>query len=254
MAFEGGSDYDRVHVQIRWETDKMIRGESGESFQSRDRRTHYLIFRRKSGATSDLKAGLRTSRCPSCGAAPETADSAKCAYCSHAFNDGSISWVLCEIVPFGMWRRPVSDPTAPVAQVGLDWGDELPPAQAVAVLAAGLGAHGMVDDRERAFLLAYASRRGVEASRAEEMVQAALEKRLQVPAPANAAEATVMLRGLIRMGLADGRIPDGERALLAAFGGRLGLAEKDINKMIKDERAALHARAAAALAERRSPG
>ncbi len=252
VAFEGGVDFDRVHVQVRWEADRMLAQPSGPVFQGRDRLTHYLIFRRKAGATSDLKAGLRTTRCPSCGAPPEEADAAKCAYCGHAFNDGSVSWVLCEIVPFGQWRRPAVEASAPVAQVGLNWGDELPPAEAVAVLAAGLGAHGMVDDRERAFLLAYADQRGVEASRAEEMLQAALARRLPVPAPKDSAEAEVMLRGLIRMGLSDGRIPDGERALMAAFGGRLGLSEKDINALIKEERAALHARASAALAERRS--
>jgi hypothetical protein len=252
VAFEGGADFDRVHIQVRWEADRMVRKASGPDFLGRDRLTHYLIFRRKAGATSDLKAGLRTTRCPSCGAPPEEADAAKCAYCGRAFNDGSVSWVLCEIAPFGQWRRPVVDSTAPVAQVGLNWGDELPAAEAVAVLAAGLGAHGMADDRERAFLLAYADRRGVEPSRAEEMLQAALAKRLQVPAPKDAAEAEVMLRGLIRMGLSDGRIPDGERALMTAFGGRLGLGEKDVNAMIKEERSALHARASAALAERRS--
>ena len=80
--------------------------QDGEAFLGRDRHTHYFIFRRKGGVKSDLKAGLRTSRCPSCGAPPESADSAACAYCGHAFNDGSVSWVLCGIVPFGEWQRP----------------------------------------------------------------------------------------------------------------------------------------------------
>jgi hypothetical protein len=232
----------------------MLRAPDGAEFQSRDRRTHYLIFRRKSGAASDLKAGLRTARCPSCGAAPEEADSAVCAYCGRAFNDGSVSWVLCDIVPFGIWRRPDEGPEAALAKVGLDWGEELPSAEAVAVLAAGLGAHGIVDDRERAYLLAYADRRGVEPSRAEEMLQAALAKRLDVPVPTSAAEAEVILRGLIRMGLADGRIPDGERALLTAFGGRMRLSESDIEDMIKEERKALHARAKDALSTRPGAG
>ncbi|MFI5346330.1 MAG: TIM44-like domain-containing protein [Elusimicrobiota bacterium] len=252
VAFETGADYDKAHIQVRWEADHMIRGPKGQDFRGRDRRTHYLVFRRRSGAVSDPKAGLRTARCPSCGAAPEEADAGACPYCGRAFNDGSVSWVLYDAIPFGEWRRPVVDPTAPVAQTGLDWGDELPPAEAVAVLAAGLAAHGTADDRERAYLLAYAERRGVETARAEEMMQAALDKRLSVPAPANAAEAEVILRGLIRMSLADGRIEDGERALLAAFGARLGLSEKDVNLMIREERTALHARAAAALAQRRA--
>jgi hypothetical protein len=250
IAFEPGADYDKVHVQVRWEADKMLSEAEGAAFQSRDRRTHYLIFRRKSGATSDVKAGLRTARCPACGAAPEQSDSAACAYCGHAFNDGSVSWVLLDMVPFGMWRRPAVASTEPDARVGLDWGDELPPAEAVSVLAAGLGAHGSVDARERMFLLAYAERRGVEPSTAEQMIQAALAKRLDVPVPTTSAEAEVILRGLIRMGLADGRIPDGERALMTAFGARLRLTESDVNAMIKEERAGLHVVAKAALAER----
>ena len=248
VAFEPGEDFDKVHVQVRWEADKMQRGAGEPEFEGRARRTHYLIFRRKSGATSDPKAGLRTARCPACGAAPEQADSASCAYCGHAFNDGSVSWVLCGLVPFGEWKRPAAEASGPVAPVGLDWGDELPAAEAVAVLAAGLGAHGTVDARERAYLLSYADRRGVEPSRAEEMLQAALAKTLDVPTPANAAEAEVILRGLIRMGLADGRIPDGERALLTAFGGRLHLSESDVNVMIKEERMGLHKHAAGVLA------
>lgn len=253
VAFERGAGFDRAHVQVRWEADRMIHGSGDEIFQGRARRTHYLVFRRKAGATSDLKAGLRTARCPSCGAAPEQADSAACAYCGHAFNDGSVSWVLAELVPFGMWRRPEAAATAPDEAPGLDWGDDLPPAEAVSVLAAGLGAHGVVDPREKAFLLAYADRRGVEASRAEAMLQAALAKRLDVPVPTSGPEAESILRGLIRMSLADGRISDDERALLAAFGGRARLSAKDVDAMIKEERAALHVRAKDALAGRSAP-
>jgi tellurite resistance protein len=248
VAFEPGAGFDKVHVQVRWEADKMARGAGEPEFQGRARRTHYLVFRRRSGATSDEKSGLRASRCPSCGAAPEEADSPACAYCGHAFNDGALSWVLCGIVPFGVWQRPAAGTAAPLDQVGLDWGDELPAAEAVSVLAACLGAQGTVDARERAFLLSYAQRRDVEPARAEELLQAALAKRLDVPIPTSAAEAEVILRGLIRMSLADGRISDDERALLAAFGGRLRLSAKDVDEMIKEERLGLHDRAKDALA------
>ena len=254
VAFERGEDFDKAHVQVRWEADRMIHGTGDDIFQGRARRTHYLVFRRKSGATSDLKAGLRAARCPACGAAPEQADSASCAYCGHAYNDGSVSWVLTDVAAFGAWRRPEAGPAAPVEAPGLDWGDDLPPAEAVAVLAAGLGAHGTVDARERAFLLAYANRRDIEPARAEELLQAALAKRLDVPAPASGAEAETILRGLIRMSLADGRISDDERALLAAFGARVRLGPNDVEAMIKEERAALHSRAKDALAGRPAAG
>lgn len=251
IAFESGADYDKVHIQVRWEADRMRRGGAAPEFVDRGRRTHYLIFRRRGGAVTDVKTGLRTARCPSCGAATERADAATCAYCGRSLVDDGKTWVLYQIVPYGTWRRPAVDPTAPVSVVGLNWGDDLPPADSVAVLAAGLAADGVVDDRERAFLTAYADRRGVAPDQAEAMIQSALAKTLHVPAPSSASEAETMLRGLIRMGLADGRIQDGERTLLVGFGKRLGLPEKEVNQMIKEERGALHARAAAILASRR---
>ncbi len=250
IAFEPGMDYDRVHVRVRWEADRMERSGGQEVFKGRDRRAHFLIFRRRSGVTSDLKAGLRAARCPSCGAPPAEPDAAACAYCGRKFNDGSVSWVLWDAVPYGQWRRPSEGPGAPVSVTGLDWGQDLPPAEAVAVLTAGLAADGSVDDRERAYLRAYADRRGVDGGQVEQMISAALERRLEVPAPKTGAEAEEMLRGLIRMCLADGVIADSERALLASFGRRLGLHDQELRTMIKEERLALQARAAAAVAER----
>ncbi|MDE2490183.1 MAG: TIM44-like domain-containing protein [Elusimicrobia bacterium] len=247
VAFQPGADFDRAHVQVRWEAGIMSRAEPREFAAARRRSTHYLILRRKSGAVSDPKAGLRTARCPSCGAPPDEPDAAKCAYCGHAFNDGSLAWILEDLVPFGMWRRPDATDDAPAADAGLDWGDDLPPAEAVAVLAAGLTADGSVDARERAFLFAYANKRGLDPERVEQLVQAALQKRLDVPAPKSGAEAEEMLRGLIRISLADGSVSQAERDLLSAFGRRLGLHEREIGQMIKEERLSLQTRAGAAL-------
>lgn len=252
MAFESGADFDRAHIQVRWEAEQIESpGGGAEVSRGRDRRTHFLVFKRRSGATSDVKAGLRTARCPSCGAPPAEADAASCSYCSRAFNDGRLSWVLAEIVPFGMWRRPSTGPAAPVALYGLDWGENLAPVDAVAVLAKGLAADGVVDDREKAFLFGYAEKRGVSAEKAAELVAAALRGGLDLPRPADNAQAESMLRGLIRMVLADGVVNDSERALLAAFAGSIGLDGRDVGQLIKEERLALQVQAAAAQAARR---
>ncbi len=107
VCCQKGADFDRVHVQVRWEADKYERREGAEPvFVDRDKRVHFFVFRRRAGAVSDPKKGLRAARCPSCGAPSDQADSAACAYCGRAFNDGSVAWVLDDIVPFGLWRRP----------------------------------------------------------------------------------------------------------------------------------------------------
>lgn len=107
VACETGGGADRVHVQVRWEADRWERRPGAEpAFLSREQRTHFFVFRRRCGVLSDPKKGLRAARCPSCGAPSEQADAAACAYCGRAYNDGSVSWVLEAIAPFGVWRRP----------------------------------------------------------------------------------------------------------------------------------------------------
>ncbi len=104
---EKGAQTDRVHVQVRWEADKFERRDGAETaFVERVQHTHFFVYHRRAGVVSDPKKGLRASRCPSCGAPSGQADAAACQYCSRAFNDGSVAWVLDEIVPFGLWRRP----------------------------------------------------------------------------------------------------------------------------------------------------
>ncbi len=62
---------------------------------------------------------------------------------------------------------------------------------------------------------------------------------LDAPQPADGAQAEAMLRGLIRMSLADGRVTDGEHAALSAFGRRFGLHANDVKGFVEEERAAL---------------
>ena len=251
IAFEPGADFDKVHVLVKWEAEKLALENGSTVLKGRQRRSHFFIFRRKSGVTSDPRAGLRTSRCPACGAPPERPDAVSCAYCGQAFNDGSRSWVLTDIVPFGVWRRPDEGPDTPMEQMGLDWGEEVSPVDAVAVLVVALAADGAVADRERIFLEAYAQKRGVNPAKVDELIQAALGKRLDAPRPADGAQGEAMLRGLIRMSLADGRVSDAERGVLSSFGRRCGLKDTDVALMVKEERLALQARAKAALAARR---
>jgi len=225
-AFDSAGDFERAHVQLRWES-------GGE------RNTDTMIFRRRAGLVSDRKAGLSATRCPGCGAAPERADAEKCAYCALTLDDGSRGWALSEIVPFGEWKRPQE--AAPGVLPGTEWGDDIAPAEAVAALAFCLAADGIVHHRELVYLVAYARRRGLGAEEVEKVVEEARAGRLPY-APLDGAGGS-LLRGLIRMSLADGHIEDSERALLAAAARRAGLHELELKAMIQEERTTLAARA-----------
>ncbi|MDP3542241.1 MAG: TIM44-like domain-containing protein [Elusimicrobiota bacterium] len=229
VAFEDAGEWRRAHVAVKWSAD-------GE------RRRHFFTLSRAAGAKTDVHQGLRTARCPSCGAPPAERSAAACAYCSAPLNDGKKDWVLTALTPFGAWKRPggvsASGARAVSPVEGLDWGEDLSPADAYAILARATLADGEETLAERAFLEAYAKSRGLPAQKAAEISAAARAGRLDAPKAENGAQAETMLRGMIRMSLADGAVSDAERAALHAFAARFALLPDDVASMIVEERAA----------------
>lgn len=239
-ACERSGGLDRVHVQVKWEAAPVTSVGGSERRGSRERRRHFFVLERAVGVKTDARQGLRTARCPSCGAPPAGRDEAGCAYCGASLIDVKKEWALAAIVPFGEWRRPdapsaVAAPPAP----SLDWGGALAPADAVGILARGMVADGELSAHERRYLLEYGRKRGLDGERVAAVLDAARAGLLDAPKPADGEQAEVMLRGLARMSLADGKVSDGERSALEAFGRRFGLHVGDVKAVIEEERAAL---------------
>jgi hypothetical protein len=227
VAFVPGQEFDEVHLQLRWEA-------------GRERRTDYLIFRRRAGATTNWKAGLSTTRCAGCGAPTESAASSVCKYCSEP-----LGWLLARIEAFGEWKRPAEAP-ATTALPGLEWGGVIPPMEALSAMAMMIASDGAVHDRERAYLIDYAGRRGVPTDKAAALIEDAKNGRIDLAQDPETVDQ--LLRGLIRVSLADGFIEESERALLLRAARKAGLHELELKELIKEERTALAARARALLA------
>lgn len=241
MACERAGATDRVHIQVKWEATPVALDGGSERAGARALQRHFFTLERAVGAKTDARDGLRTVRCPSCGAPPAAKDEAACAYCGKPFNDGSRDWTLTAVAPFGRWRRPSSAPSA-LAQPpmpGFDWDGGIAPAEAAAVLARGMVADGEISAHEQKFLVEYGRHRGLDGERISQITASARAGLLDAPQPADGAQAEAMLRGLIRMSLADGRVTDGENAALSAFGRRFGLHANDVKGFVEEERAAL---------------
>lgn len=238
VAFEEDGGWSRVHVAVKWSAGGELR-------------RHFFTLSRAAAAKTDVRQGLRTARCPSCGAPPAERSAAACAYCSSPLNDGKRDWVLTALTPFGEWKRPggVSASGArAVSQVaGLDWGADMSPADAYAILARATLADGEETLAERAFLESYAKSRGLPAEKAAQIAAAARAGRLDAPKAQDGAQAESMLRGMIRMSLADGIVSDAERAALYAFAARFALRPDDVASMIAEERAGMARPARAAV-------
>jgi hypothetical protein len=230
VAFERAGAWRRAHIVVKWSA-------AGEL------RQNFFVLSRAAGARTDEHQGLRTARCPSCGAPPAERSEAVCAYCSNPLNDGKKDWVLTELIPFGQWKRPggVSVAAGRVlpAVAGLDWGADMSPADAYGILARATLADGEESLAEKAFLESYARSRGLPPAKAGQIAAAARAGLLDAPKAEDGAQAETMLRGMIRMSLADGQVSEDERAALHSFAARFSLRPDDITLMISEERDAV---------------
>lgn len=235
VAFEDAGPQTRVHVMVKWSGRKDWGAETGEV----EVRRHFVVMSRARAAKTDARQGLRTARCPSCGAPSSGSSVAACAYCGKPLNDGSKDWVMTGFVPFGEWRRPAgASRRAQPAGAGVDWGSVFSPAEAFAILAQAMLADGEVSLAETSFLQAYAASRGLPAARASDIVAAAKAGILDAPRPANEGQADAMLRGMIRMSLADGVVTAEERSALDSFAVKNGLAG-EVDRLVLEEREAM---------------
>ncbi len=235
QAFEAGTQLDSAHVMVKW---------SGEWFdaagasQGQVLRQHVIVFGRKAGVKTDARAGLRSARCAACGAPPARRDQAACEYCGASFNDGSRQWTVFEIVPIGLWKRPAA--AAQGAAIDADWAKDLSPVDALALLMAAMASDGRIDDKELALLKSFAQSRAIRPETVAAMLESAKQGHLDLPKPADAAQARACLRGLAQMALADGRVSDEEVKFMTAFAAPFGLGESDVWAVVKEQRTALY--------------
>jgi len=240
LAVEPGGDFDRAHVIVKWSAE-------GSVLQ------HVLVLGRRKGVKTDERSGLVSARCPACGAPAESREAAQCSYCSHAFNDGSRNWVLLELVPAGLWQRPSAPEggdASPATAADSDWGAALSPADALAVLVSAITADGKVEPQEMAYLQSYAKSRDIPPEAADRVINAANAGTLHIPEPKAPAQVQAVLRGLIRMSLADGSIADDELKLINSFAEAHALSLEAVRSAIQEERAAMYREAKKALASR----
>ena len=64
------------------------------------------VLQRNAGLQTSGKFGLSSYRCPSCGAPTQVTQSPNCTYCERPQNDGSLSWVLSEVMPLSQYTHP----------------------------------------------------------------------------------------------------------------------------------------------------
>lgn len=238
MAFETGGALQLAHVGVKWSGDQYEAGAPREAPHRNSLRQHVFVLGRREGVATEARSGLCSSRCPNCGAPPASRELAACEYCGTPFNDGSRQWVVTQILPISLWRRPQpAQAAASQPKFDLGWTQGLSSTEALAVMVAGMMSDGRIDDGERECLERYAQDKQMIPGAVEATLEAAREGHLEIPRPATPQEAEACLDGLIGLSLADGKVEVNELKLILAYAARAGIAQEEVTRRLKVRRA-----------------
>lgn len=245
LAFEPAEPLDLAHVGVKWSGQQYQAGAAREAPHAEVLRQHVIVLGRRGDASTDTRSGLCSCRCPNCGAPPSSREAAACEYCGTPFNDGSRQWVVTQILPIAQWRRPRAPggaaalaPPAPPPRLtqALGWTQNLPPPLVLSVMVAAMMADGSIDPAEQRYLDQYARNNHIDPAAVASLVEAARERRLDLPAPKTPQEGRACLEGLIDMSLADGSVGVDELKLILAYAGKAGISKEAVALRIKQKR------------------
>jgi len=236
LAFEPGQPFNLAHVGIKWSGDQYSAGAGRGAPHFNSLRQHVLVLGRRDGAGTDPGRGLNSSRCPNCGAPPATRELAACSYCATPFNDGSRQWVVMQLLPSRLWRAP-QPVAADAPSTEPAWSGRLSSTDALAVMVAGMSAHGPLTPDEVDSLERFAGRRRMIPGTVQGMIDAARDGHLELPRPATPEQAQAALDGLIELSLADGKLEPNELKLILAYAARAGIAQDEVTRRLKARRA-----------------
>ncbi len=231
-----GTDFDRVQVLVKWSAANNWIDHTGKAKNGGPKTIRPQIFSllRKHGVTTLAATQLNSAHCPGCGAPCTGGDSGSCEYCGRPLNDGSGAWVLESIGPFSTARINAAG-VSPVAGTS-----NVSPDILLMAMSSTMYADGVLDDKEMEMLSSFASHRGISSEHLSTIINSVTQPDAQLPRPANTAEAMEVLKAMVRMSLADGRIDDSEKALLENYAASAGLSRHDVTSTIARQRRSLY--------------
>ncbi len=219
-----------------------------------------FVLIRSSKAKTSLESSLSSAHCPSCGAPEETNANNECAYCGTVMNSGEKSWVLKEVL--GTNTPKVRELLAKMQSLPTDLKEsstgvinpmkpsDLSPLELIQWAIAMMLADGYIDQRE----LSYLRELGRIYSVSEEKISWLTTQISSQPDPVQHVmsicsmnEPRKLIRHLIVMAMADGKISKEEKQLLINVARRSNLTEKEFKTIYNEERQKLYKASAQAI-------
>ena len=112
QSFSQQKGLDQAEVLVKWSGSEVDRQDTDAGADNNEPRETVFTLVRRSGLKTDDSTGLRSSRCPSCGAATNDLEMPQCEYCGTHLNDPARHWVVSAIVAAEDYDQP-EEPEAP---------------------------------------------------------------------------------------------------------------------------------------------
>lgn len=243
-----------------------------------------FVLKRKHGVKTDTKTSLCSSHCPNCGAATTDYLSNECEYCGTVLNDGTRDWVLDNVLPqndsritkaitliknednssYNMYGGVNSGSRANVSENTSinkknytidDYSSSMNSISGMTMIKwtiAMMLADGIIDPKEQEVIYEIGLRRGIGKSQIDNLVE---EIKHQSSPLEYVAETTdlpfdnELVRMLIRVAFADGKIAKEEIEMLKYVGRRINMTDEQIKRLLMEERMRLYKMSKAVIKE-----
>jgi len=227
---------DQALLEVRWSAARYQK-KGGKKVAEAHVSRHYFVIERRHGVKGDLNHALSSAHCPSCGAPREAVGDNRCRYCGTVLNDGATDWVLSAVY---------TPQSTELASLRMKLGGQMAathtmrsPLERLAWMIQVMLADGVIDDKEREMLTAFAQSKRISMDRVEQMIGMMQAGQFKAPQPTRPGEADQWLDDMIDMALADGTISGKEQQLIETMAARLGYSRSDLKIRIGKRRGEL---------------
>jgi uncharacterized tellurite resistance protein B-like protein len=222
-----------------------------------------FILIRSPKAKTPMEKSLSSAHCPNCGAPEATSKDNECQYCGTVMNSGETSWVLKDVLFSGepkvremitTIRNLVTAPRGmAVASTGSakssapapTYSPEYHPDEAISSTElilwaiAMMLADGHLDQRELKYLELMGNQYGLSQRRITQLIEEVrshADPVVYVMSRCAIKEPRKLIRHLIAMALADGKITKEEQKMLISVASKAGIREAEFKAILNDER------------------
>lgn len=265
---------DYVYVKVIWSGIPSRKASSGAITTGGEKQNfkHIFVLSRKHGVQTDTKTTLVSSHCPCCGAPETKSDSNMCEYCGSTMNDGTRDWVLEAVlteydvaITRGINLVKDADRQAMGGAVGSSsglaagaaGGKPAKPSYTVADYAnisisgtnllkwtiAMMLADGVIDNKELVIVYDLALRRGISRGQCDQYIEEIKAQPVPLEYVINSTDLPAsmeLLRSLIRVAFADGKLTSEEVDMLKYVGRKMNMSDSQMRDLLKTERERLY--------------